>query len=316
MEQSPLQNHVQAVLTLQELVDVANELLPGYLPKDTSGRAAEGVNPRLVRFYTTEGLVPEPHKEGREARYVFGHLLHLLLVRKLLAEGFGSSAIRKTIWGRQREELLALLSGDVRVELAPSQSVAESVIQADETLGVMAEAAEYGDAQPKLGIAELSRPLTAEPDTAPAAGPAALPASAPVGADSRSDFLAKLRAKAGLDSPKGGAANRSRAAGQSQPPADTPAFLRREQNLLGDYDRGVRSWRQAPQHSQTPSQVQLPPTQSIESTWSRLTVQDGLELSVRDDFRWPGTQVGEDQVLQQLRVALLQLEQARRKRKP
>lgn len=303
------------MLTLQELVDVANELLPGYLPKDTSGRAAEGVNPRLVRFYTTEGLVPEPHKEGREARYVFGHLLHLLLVRKLLAEGFGSTAIRKTIWGRQREELLALLSGDVRVELAPSQSVAEPVPD-EAMLAAKAEVVELGDAETELGTAELSRQLAAEPDTASAAGPADLPASAPVGADSRSDFLAKLRAKAGLDSPKGAAANGLQVASQSQPPADTPAFLRREQNLPVGYDGGVQSWHQAPQRSHTASRAQLPPTQSIESTWSRLTVQDGLELSVRDDFRWPGTQVGEDQVLQQLRVALLQLEQARRKRKP
>lgn len=43
--------------SLDELVEHANRLLPDVLPKDAAGRAAETVNQRLVRHYTTQGLL-------------------------------------------------------------------------------------------------------------------------------------------------------------------------------------------------------------------------------------------------------------------
>jgi DNA-binding transcriptional MerR regulator len=114
-----LTQHSDDVWNLHEFVDVANALLPAYLPKDASGRTADDVNPRLVRHYATLGLLPEPLKEGREARYRLVHLLHLLVVRKLLADGFSSSAIRQVIEGRSGDDLQQLLDGAVRVELVP-----------------------------------------------------------------------------------------------------------------------------------------------------------------------------------------------------
>lgn len=114
-----LTHHIDDVWNLQEFVDVANALLPAYLPKDASGRTADEVNPRLVRHYATLGLLPEPLKEGREARYRLVHLLHLLAVRKLLADGFSSSAIKHVIDGRSGDELQQLLDGAVRIELVP-----------------------------------------------------------------------------------------------------------------------------------------------------------------------------------------------------
>ena len=114
-----LDDRLDALWNLQELVDEANALLPAYLPKGASGRSSDEVNPRLVRHYTTLGLLPEPLKEGREARYVFDHLLHLLVVRRLLAEGFSSTAIAKVLAGRTPDERRRLLDGGVRVELVP-----------------------------------------------------------------------------------------------------------------------------------------------------------------------------------------------------
>jgi DNA-binding transcriptional MerR regulator len=118
-----LSTHHDALWSLPELVDVANALLPAYLPKEASGRSADEVNPRLVRHYTTLGLLPEALKDGREARYVFDHLLQLLVVRKLLAEGFSSSAIGHVIKGRSRAELQSLLDGAVRIDLVVEPSV-------------------------------------------------------------------------------------------------------------------------------------------------------------------------------------------------
>lgn len=120
----PLASHRDAIYSLAELVAAANVLLPTYLPKDATGRAAEDVNPRLVRFYTTEGLLPEAHREGREARYTFEHLTTLLVVRKLLAQGFGSGAIRAALAGQSAEQVAALLEGEVQLQLVPSSTSA------------------------------------------------------------------------------------------------------------------------------------------------------------------------------------------------
>ena len=55
--------------TLDDLAALANTLLPQYLPLDRSSRTQDEVNPRLIRHYTTQGLLDPPFKEGREARY-------------------------------------------------------------------------------------------------------------------------------------------------------------------------------------------------------------------------------------------------------
>lgn len=111
--------------SLDELVDHANRLLAEVLPKDASGRVAEGVNPRLVRHYATQGLVDEPLKEGREARYLYRHLLQLLVVRRLLAEGHTSALAKRVIEGRADEELESLLAGHLTVQLVPERPLDE-----------------------------------------------------------------------------------------------------------------------------------------------------------------------------------------------
>ena len=90
---NPLAPHREGMWSLPEFVDLVNDLLPAYLPKNATGRVVDEVNPRLVRHYGTQGLLPEPRREGREARYLYEHLVTMLVVRRLLAEGFGSGAI-------------------------------------------------------------------------------------------------------------------------------------------------------------------------------------------------------------------------------
>ena len=80
--------------SLEELVQVANELLPQFLPDEKAHtRVREEVAPRLIRHYTSQGMLDEPLREGREAKYVYRHLLQVLLVRRLLTEGYGASVI-------------------------------------------------------------------------------------------------------------------------------------------------------------------------------------------------------------------------------
>ncbi|WP_221091238.1 MerR family transcriptional regulator [Deinococcus aquaedulcis] len=104
---------------LDALVSTANTYLPHLLPLDKAGRAKDDVNARLVRHYTTERLLDEPLREGREARYTRRHLLQLLALRKLMAAGHGAAALRDTLQFRADPDLEALLTGE-QLDLQPS----------------------------------------------------------------------------------------------------------------------------------------------------------------------------------------------------
>lgn len=107
--------------SLEELVEIVNEFLPQFLPDEKAHtRVREEVTSRLVRYYTGQGLLDEPLKEGREARYLYRHLLQLLLVRRLLVEGYGATAINTLARSRTNSELEALLQGGVQLTIAPA----------------------------------------------------------------------------------------------------------------------------------------------------------------------------------------------------
>jgi DNA-binding transcriptional MerR regulator len=105
---------------LEQFAEAANRLLPHYLPDvRRDSRMSDAVNPRLVRHYTSLRLLDEPHKEGKEARYTRRHLLQLLVLRRLLAEGYATSAIAE-VTSRPDEALESLLHGATQLEIAPS----------------------------------------------------------------------------------------------------------------------------------------------------------------------------------------------------
>jgi hypothetical protein len=65
-------------------------------------------------------MLDDPLKSGREARYLYRHLLQLLLVRRLLAEGYGASAIDKLALSTTNQELEELLQGGVQLTITPA----------------------------------------------------------------------------------------------------------------------------------------------------------------------------------------------------
>ena len=97
-------------LNLDELAAAANDLLPRFLP-DNKARRGE-VNPRLVRHMASLGLVDEPLRMGREARYVRRHLLQILTARRLMAEGLSTVAVKKLVEGAADARLESLLRGE------------------------------------------------------------------------------------------------------------------------------------------------------------------------------------------------------------
>ncbi|MGB3138072.1 MAG: MerR family transcriptional regulator [Nodosilinea sp.] len=106
----------QPEMVLASFVEATNALLPQFLPDPVSGsRGQEPVNPRLVRHYTTQGWLDKPLKQGREARYTYRHLLQLLVLRRLLAEGYSTSSIGSLIGGQTSADLENILQGGVQL---------------------------------------------------------------------------------------------------------------------------------------------------------------------------------------------------------
>ncbi len=104
--------------SLDDFVKIVNLQLPQFLPEGTGNtRVRESVTVRLVRHYTSLGMVDEPLKQGREARYTYRHMLQLLLVRRLLAEGYGSNAIGDLAISKNNGELEAMLQGGLQLSI-------------------------------------------------------------------------------------------------------------------------------------------------------------------------------------------------------
>lgn len=155
--------------SLEEFVQVVNDLLPQFLPQVDSSRVQEDVNPRLVRHYTTQGLLDKPLKQGREARYIYRHVLQLLVVRRLLTEGYGSSTIANLIALKSNLDLEALLHGGVQLTVQaanPALSFLQQIQQRKQTQ----------TDPPKTSLSRSSVP----PAPAAIAPPPSAPASPPL----------------------------------------------------------------------------------------------------------------------------------------
>lgn len=73
---------------LEQFVEIAGDVL------DRLGIDERSVpNERLVRYYTGEGAMRKPGREGREARYTWEHLVEFLVTRMLLKDGWPLSKI-------------------------------------------------------------------------------------------------------------------------------------------------------------------------------------------------------------------------------
>ncbi len=108
--------------SLDDLAAQVNALLPHHLPLDRSGRTQDQISPRLIRHYTSLGLLDEPLKYGREARYTARHLLQVLALRRLMSEGLTAQALHGVLTTRSDDDLRALIVGQSRLEIQPQAS--------------------------------------------------------------------------------------------------------------------------------------------------------------------------------------------------
>ncbi|NAS22784.1 MerR family transcriptional regulator [Herbidospora sp. NEAU-GS84] len=96
--------------TIAELAERATAALAGLAP--ANGRVSDVPNERLIRYYTTIGLLDPPlARRGRIALYGRRHLLQLVAVKRRQAEGASNAAIQRELLGATDDHLAALAGG-------------------------------------------------------------------------------------------------------------------------------------------------------------------------------------------------------------
>lgn len=110
--------------TLTELVGIAARALAAEGVRVDSGRVADVPNERLVRWYSTIGLVDRPAiGQGRTARYGERQLAQVVAVKRLQAQGLPLVEIQQRLIGAPDAELrrVAGLPDDLTAWVATHQ---------------------------------------------------------------------------------------------------------------------------------------------------------------------------------------------------
>ena len=100
---------------VKELAEAAERILRDAGPVHKKGTVAEYPNERTVRYYISLGLLTSS-SEKRGLRSVFGyeHLLKLLTIKKLQADGLPISVIKDLISDKSIEDLEKLFGEEIR----------------------------------------------------------------------------------------------------------------------------------------------------------------------------------------------------------
>jgi DNA-binding transcriptional MerR regulator len=85
--------------TMAELVQRAARALAAADVRAPNGRVTEVPDARMIRWYTTTGLVDRPVMRGRVATYGERHLLQLVAVKRLQAQGLTLAEIQQRLAG-------------------------------------------------------------------------------------------------------------------------------------------------------------------------------------------------------------------------
>lgn len=87
----------------------ARELARLGIERPSPNAAPFELKERLVRYYTSEGAVDRPERDGKEARYGYVHLIQLLVTRVLINDGWPLSKIAAFIRSNDLTSLEAML---------------------------------------------------------------------------------------------------------------------------------------------------------------------------------------------------------------
>lgn len=100
-----------------ELADEAAKLISDIVPRQGRASVAEVPDERIVRYYSTEGLISAPEgRQGTAAVYGYTHLLQLLVIKRLQADHLPIRKIRELVEGKTAGELEKLIGIGQRSE--------------------------------------------------------------------------------------------------------------------------------------------------------------------------------------------------------
>ena len=101
---------------VKELAEAAERFLREAGPIHTKGTVAEYPNERTVRYYMSSGLLTSAtEKRGLKSVFGYEHLLKLLTIKKLQADGLPISVIKDLISDKSIEDLEKLFGEEIRV---------------------------------------------------------------------------------------------------------------------------------------------------------------------------------------------------------
>lgn|SRR5215470_13458941 len=122
-----------ALWTLDELVQLASQALSVDYDGPPSARVRDVPDRRSVRWYVTRGLVDRPATNGRNALYGRRHLLQLVAIKRLQAQGRSLAEIQAELAGAPDRALDQLARLDPGLPAAaPAQPVPD---QSQNTVG-------------------------------------------------------------------------------------------------------------------------------------------------------------------------------------
>ncbi|KAB8144342.1 MerR family transcriptional regulator [Chloroflexia bacterium SDU3-3] len=140
------------------------------------------VTPRTIRYYTSEGLLPPPHVQGKYTRYTADYVQRLRLIARLKAAYLPLNEIRDRIAALDTEGVEAMLRelGEMQPAAAPAPESASDYIT-----GIL----EQQKRSSQLPRPAPPAPMAPPPAPAGAPAPSAPPPAAPKQAEG---FLRRL----------------------------------------------------------------------------------------------------------------------------
>ncbi|MGA2820038.1 MAG: MerR family transcriptional regulator [Anaerolineales bacterium] len=138
---------------LNDLVRAARSLISAASPQPSDGRVAEFPDSRTIRYYQTVGLVSHPARyDGRNAVYEYRHLLQIVAVKLLQAQGLSLAQVQKVIL----RATSAKLENELSRALEAGTSAARPAALAEPPRQLRFRAATASEAPPLFGAAELA----------------------------------------------------------------------------------------------------------------------------------------------------------------
>lgn len=146
------------------------------------------VTPRTIRYYTSEGLLPQPHVQGKYTRYTADYVQRLRLIARLKVAYLPLNEIRDRIAALDAEGVEAMLRelGDLQPAAAPAPESASDYI-----VGILEQQKRSSQPPRPAPPAPVAAPAAPAPSAPPAGAPA--PSAPPPAAPKQAEgFLRRL----------------------------------------------------------------------------------------------------------------------------